>query len=125
MSREILKKFFIFSEKKLLTNFEIFGILSTERGKKGTEFLKGKEKIKMENNNTKVVGLGFFDVLAIVFIVLKLCGVITWSWIWVLAPLWGQIAIIGLIVVVGVPIVIIVNKIRDKKVDKKFLKHGE
>jgi hypothetical protein len=23
-----------------------------------------------------------------VFIVLKLCGVITWKWVWVLAPLW-------------------------------------
>lgn len=79
----------------------------------------------MENNNTKVVGLGFFDALTIVFIVLKLCGIITWSWVWVLAPLWGQIALIILIVVVGVPIVLVKNKIHDKKFDKKFLKHGE
>ena len=28
------------------------------------------------------------SVLTIVFIVLKLIGVITWSWIWVLSPLW-------------------------------------
>lgn len=75
----------------------------------------------MENNN--VVGLRFLDVLAIVFIVLKLCGVITWSWIWVLAPLWGQIAIILLIVIVGVPIILIKNKIHDKKFFQ--VKHGE
>ncbi|MEQ3102973.1 hypothetical protein AAA074_07105 [Coprococcus comes] len=28
--------------------------------------------------------------LGIIFIVLKLCGVITWSWIWVLCPFWCQ-----------------------------------
>ena len=28
------------------------------------------------------------DVLTIIFIVLKLVGVINWSWIWVLAPSW-------------------------------------
>ena len=32
--------------------------------------------------------LGVADVLAIVFIVLKLTGVITWSWWWVLSPWW-------------------------------------
>ena len=33
-------------------------------------------------------GLGFFTVLTIVFIILKLTNVITWSWWWVLSPLW-------------------------------------
>lgn len=33
-------------------------------------------------------GIGFFGILCIVFIVLKLCNVIDWSWMWVLAPLW-------------------------------------
>ena len=33
-------------------------------------------------------GIGFVGVLQIVFIVLKLCGLITWSWLWVLSPLW-------------------------------------
>ena len=31
-------------------------------------------------------GLSFFEVLQIVFIVLKLCNVINWSWWWVLSP---------------------------------------
>jgi hypothetical protein len=31
-------------------------------------------------------------VLAIVFITLKLCGVIHWSWWWVLSPLWLTVA---------------------------------
>ena len=38
-------------------------------------------------------GLGILDVLALVFIVLKLIGVIDWSWWWVLAPWWVPISI--------------------------------
>ncbi len=48
-------------------------------------------------SNSKSVGLGFCDVLLIVFIVLKLIGVINWSWSWVLAPLWIPV----LLVVIG------------------------
>jgi len=33
-------------------------------------------------------GLGLASVLGIIFIVLKLVGVINWSWIWVLSPFW-------------------------------------
>lgn len=39
------------------------------------------------------------DILGIVFIVLKLTSVITWSWWWVLAPFWIHFI---LLVVVGV-----------------------
>ena len=38
-------------------------------------------------------GLGFSSVLTIVFIVLRLCGVISWSWIWVLSPIWIDIIV--------------------------------
>ena len=48
-------------------------------------------------------GIGFFGLLAIVFIVLKLCGVIGWSWLWVLSPIWLPTAIVlGILAVVGV-----------------------
>lgn len=33
-------------------------------------------------------GIGFVGLLTIVFIVLKLVGIIAWSWWWVLAPIW-------------------------------------
>ncbi len=33
-------------------------------------------------------GIGFAGVLTLLFIGLKLCEVITWSWWWVLSPLW-------------------------------------
>ena len=42
-------------------------------------------------------GLSAWDVLLIVFIVLKLIGVINWGWGWVLAPLWIPV----LLVVIG------------------------
>ncbi len=40
------------------------------------------------NNNNNSSGIGFFGLLTIVFIVLKLIGKIDWSWLWVLSPLW-------------------------------------
>ena len=52
------------------------------------------------NNNNSSSGIGFFGVLTIVFIVLKLVGTINWSWWWVLSPLWIGI-ILWLIVIVA------------------------
>ena len=41
-----------------------------------------------DNSSTRSGGIGFCGLLTIVFIVLKLLGKITWSWVWVLSPLW-------------------------------------
>lgn len=46
------------------------------------------------------VSIGFWGLLALVFIVLKLIGVITWSWLWVLAPIWIPAVILILLIVV-------------------------
>ena len=48
-------------------------------------------------NNNGSGGVGFCGLLAIVFIVLKLCKVITWSWLWVLSPIWIPFAIVFII----------------------------
>ena len=53
------------------------------------------------NNNTTRGGIGFCGLLTIVFIVLKLTGVISWRWLWVLAPLWGSVAL-GLIFAIAI-----------------------
>lgn len=45
-------------------------------------------------------GIGFCGLLTIAFIVLKLCGVINWSWIWVFAPLWIPAILVILIVLI-------------------------
>lgn len=39
-------------------------------------------------------GIGFCGLLTIVFITLKLIGMISWSWLWVLAPIWIPIALV-------------------------------
>lgn len=41
----------------------------------------------MKNNNSGG-GIGFVGLLTIAFIVLKLTHFISWSWLWVLSPLW-------------------------------------
>lgn len=46
------------------------------------------------SDSKKRSGLGICDVLAIVFIVLKLLGIINWSWWWVLSPIWISIIIV-------------------------------
>ena len=54
------------------------------------------------NSDSPVIvngGVGFGGLLTIVFIVLKLLGVISWSWLWVLAPTWIPMGI-GLILYV-------------------------
>lgn len=53
----------------------------------------------MENNKTSG-GIGFTGLLTIVFIVLKLTKVISWSWLWVLSPLWISLALILLVIIV-------------------------
>ena len=37
--------------------------------------------------------MNYWSVLSLIFIVLKLCDVIAWSWIWVLSPIWIGIII--------------------------------
>ena len=53
----------------------------------------------MNNKNSSSGGLGLPAVLTIVFIVLKLVGVINWSWLWVLSPLWIELILVALILI--------------------------
>ena len=46
------------------------------------------------------IGPGFLGILTLIFITLKLTGYISWSWLWVLAPLWVPLAIVLTIFVV-------------------------
>lgn len=56
----------------------------------------------MSSNSSSSTGIGFCGLLAIVFITLKLTSVITWSWWWVVAPLWVPAAFVVVIVLVAV-----------------------
>lgn len=61
------------------------------------------------NNGSAAGGIGFCGLLTIAFIVLKLTGVISWSWLWVLAPIWIPAAIV-LAVLLVVLIVVLVKE---------------
>lgn len=50
----------------------------------------------------------FFELLAVLFIGLKLSGIIDWSWWWVLSPLWGPAVVI--LPIIG--IVLLSSKLR-------------
>ena len=62
-----------------------------------------------DNKSTRSSGIGFLGLLAILFITLKLTGVITWSWLWVLAPIWIPF-VIAVFVLIIVGIIVIANK---------------
>ena len=47
-------------------------------------------------------GTGFFNLLFLVFLVLKLTKVIDWSWWWITAPLWGPIGVCVVLIIIGV-----------------------
>ena len=51
--------------------------------------------MKLNNQGSGSVngGISILGLLGLIFIVLKLVGVITWSWVWVLAPFWIPTAI--------------------------------
>lgn len=54
-------------------------------------------------------GIGLPTALFIVFLVLKLTGVIAWSWWWVTAPLWIGLAL-AILVLVAILICVIIMK---------------
>lgn len=47
-------------------------------------------------------GMSFLEVLLLVFIILKLCKVITWSWWWVLSPIWIPIGLWLILLIVTI-----------------------
>lgn len=49
-----------------------------------------------QTNNSSSGGIGFAGLLAILFIALKLTGVINWSWLWVLSPIWIPFILIAI-----------------------------
>ena len=62
----------------------------------------------MTTNSSSGIGLG--SIMFIVFLVLKLCDVITWSWWWVTAPLWIPTSILTAIFIFCFIIAIITGK---------------
>ena len=62
-----------------------------------------------DNTRSTSSGLGFFGALTLLFIALKLCGVINWSWVWVLAPLWISFIVFLIVLFIGILIIAIIG----------------
>ena len=69
---------------------------------------KSKTEIIFTNTSISFTGL-----LTVAFVVLKLTGVIAWSWLWVLAPLRISSALAILIIVIFLVVALIVAQIVD------------
>lgn len=70
-------------------------------------------------NNNDGLGVSFMGLLALIFIVLKLTKVISWSWIWVISPIWISAI---LIVIIYMSVYVRYNRKisrKNKKVNKK------
>lgn len=53
-------------------------------------------EVKVSSSSSS--GIGFVGLLTILFIALKLTGYITWSWVWVLSPIWITASFVVLII---------------------------
>jgi hypothetical protein len=54
------------------------------------------------SNSSSSGGVGFFGLMFLIFMTLKLTGFIDWSWWWVTAPLWGGFALIFIFIIIVV-----------------------
>lgn len=68
----------------------------------------------MQAEGNRSISVGFFGLLTLLFIALKLMGHIDWSWWWVLAPLWGPLAFFAMLVLGAYLIALIYLIIRRK-----------
>lgn len=71
-----------------------------------------------DNNHVQSEGAGTLGLLGVVFVVLKLTGVIDWSWWWVTLPFWGGIVLV-LFVIAGIFLTLGVAVLLDKITDRK------
>ena len=71
----------------------------------------------MKNNESKEAtgGIGFVGLLTITFITLKLLGKITWSWVWVLSPIWISIIISVALIIIALIAAVISSHRRQKR----------
>lgn len=73
----------------------------------------------MNNNSTSSGGIGFTGLLTILFIALKLTHVITWSWWWVLSPVWISTALAIVIVGLVLGIAFVTVSVKERKAARR------
>ena len=63
-----------------------------------------RSEIMSSTTSSSSGGIGVLGLLGVVFVTLKLTGVIDWSWWWVTLPFWGGLVLLLTIAVIGFPI---------------------
>lgn len=79
----------------------------------------------MASNNVSTGGVNVVGLLGVVFVVLKLCGVINWSWWWVTAPFWAGFVIFGVIAIIAGIVFAIANGIDSVRRAKRHRQYVE
>jgi len=59
------------------------------------------------STSARVGGTSILALLTIAFVVLKLTGVIAWSWWWVLAPIWIPTAIVVVFLMIALVVFLV------------------
>ena len=55
----------------------------------------------MSESSSSSSGIGFTGLLTVLFVALKLTGYISWSWWWVLSPVWISFAVFIVLLALG------------------------
>lgn len=83
----------------------------------------------LQNTTTSTGGVGVLGLLGVLFVGLKLGGVIDWSWWWVTAPFWGGFAVLaavlacmGILWLLLMGLGPIIQKIRRRNLSKRLKK---
>ena len=74
------------------------------------------KNIYLKNLRDMKKGVSLNVVVFIVFLILKLVGVITWSWVWVTSPIWIGV-ILGILVLIAIEVL---KAYLDKRSNKRF-----
>lgn len=74
----------------------------------------------MSNEKTTSGGIGFGSLLLLTFIILKLVGVIDWSWWWVLSPIWIPVVLLMAVLILLFVVYRIVKHFRLKNGLRNF-----
>lgn len=61
------------------------------------------------SSSSSTGGIGFAGLLTILFVALKLLGIISWSWLWVLSPIWISLSVTFFLVAVFIIVFLIVG----------------
>ena len=94
---------------------------NTNNENSNNEEANKSSEIAVKSNAFSVlnIAVAFFAFLGIIFVILKLFKAVTWSWVWVLSPLWLSTALVVFILLICLIIFIVSALNKNKKIENK------